>query len=103
MQQEERRRLDRPGLPVEDGKPIDLCGAIESRMFHKALPPDRPCDKAKAMKAAKAMQQPERNGSKRRNDWLTTIHPALAGMARFWTPAGHMPPCNFDARIANFN
>ena len=27
------------------------------------------------MKAAKATQQAERNGSKRRNNWLTTIHP----------------------------
>src|ERR1700722_14900714 len=34
VQQEERRRVFRAGLSVEDGEPIDLCRAIKSRVFH---------------------------------------------------------------------
>ena len=34
VQEENRRRIFRAGLPVEDGEPINLDSAIKSRVFH---------------------------------------------------------------------
>ena len=34
MQKEKRRRVFRTGFSIEDGEPIYLYGAIESRVFH---------------------------------------------------------------------
>ena len=76
MQQEERRRIARPGLPIEDGKPVDLCCAIESRMFHEVVPSGRP------------LRQRQRNtshqGHARRRPELT---PTTQRMDRHGSPA----------------
>ena len=39
VQQEKRRRIGRPSLPVENGEPVDLCRAVEGRMFHEVVSP----------------------------------------------------------------
>ena len=49
----------------------------------RSSPRTGPCDKARAMKAAKAMQQAERTDPHRRNDWLTIIHPRASRMTLF--------------------
>ena len=38
VQQKDCGRVFRTGLPVENRKPIDLCGAIECRIFHRMFP-----------------------------------------------------------------
>ena len=37
VQQKNRRRVFRAGLPIKDGEPIDLYRAIKSRVFHRTF------------------------------------------------------------------
>src|ERR1700733_8800003 len=42
-----------------------------------------PCDKVRATEATMAMQEARRDGSKRRDDWLTIIHPRASRESAF--------------------
>jgi hypothetical protein len=59
MQQKQHRRIARPGLPVEDGEPVDLRRAIESRVFHEVVSPGRPMQEGESDRSCKRQRGDE--------------------------------------------